>query len=292
VITLEAPETVHAGEPIEGVVRGAERVRLFVRRTADWNGARDSAVTRDKEGVVVEAGTFVLPAVQGPLTFRGEHAEVRWSIVAEAQGGARDRVERPFELVAPLTTTYEREAAGGYRDRPTETTTLEPYFGKHHVEGPRREEASATEPLALLAGKLSTFFTSIMGGRTGASNVTLDVTPSRVRGGDEIVAKLSFITSEETVVESITVELVAREYWGAARGPNIESHAVTVTERVRLVPAPHDYEARLKIPAAATPSWAISYVGVMGVEWFVRATILIDGVADNVSEFVIGVAPF
>jgi hypothetical protein len=295
-IEIEAPDTIHAGEVITGVVHASERVRVCVRRKANWRSSRGSApATKDQEPVVLEAGgPFTLPAVRGPLTHAGEHAELRWTIVAESFSG-RDRVERPFTLVAPLTTTYEREAAGGYRDPPTETRTLEPELGENHAEGLRRRATVAEDPIAIVGARVARFFNTITGVRAGVRDVVLAVTPSRVRAGDEIVAKLSFTTTEETVVESITIQLSAREHWETTRvesEPIIESGVQTFSERARLAPGPWSYEARMKVPDDATPSWAVDYFGPMGVRWFVRAIIQIDGLVDDVTDFLIAVAPF
>jgi len=295
VISLDAPKTVRAGDAISGTVRGADRVRIFIRRTTIWDERSGGVpVDRDEEGIVTESGPFVLPALRGPLTFRGEHVELRWSIVAESLAGAGDHAERPFALVAPETATYEREATGGYRDPPTETTVLEPDFGEQWAEGPRRRRDFADEPLAQIGAKVARFFTMVTGGRTGATNVTLDVSPSRVRPGGEIVAKLAFVVNEETVVESITLELLARECGIATRQEEhlFHTHVETVSDRARLDPGPYTYERRLAVPDDAPPCWLTRHYGVIGVEWFVRATIQIDGHVDDVSDFVIGVAPF
>ena len=290
-ITLEAPETVHAGEAITGRVHASGRARVFVRRTSIWRGPSrggDLRDDRDVEGVTVNGDApFTLPAVRGPLTHHGERVELEWSVVAESLDGG-DRATVPFALVAPRTTTYEREAAGGYRDRPTETTTLEPDFGEQHVEGPRRPKS--TDALDAFGKWMIRTFEAIMTATRSVGDLNLDVTPSRVRANEEIVATLSFATNEEIVVETITIQLAAREHWRLLedRAPLIESRVETVSERARLAPGPHTYEARLRVPANAPPSFAT----IIGVEWFVRATIQVDGQTDAVTEYVIGVAPF
>jgi hypothetical protein len=285
-ITLEAPDTVHAGEVITGTVRASGHTRVFVRRSATWR--LDAPIHEEMQSVVVDGDApFTLPAVRGPLTYRGESIKLDWSIVAEADGG--DRAEAPFVLVAPHATTYEREAAGGYRDRPTETTTLEPDFGARHVEGPR--PVGAYIAFAIFGAWVARTFAAITGGG-GATNVTLEVTPLRVRVGGELTAKLAFATREELVVESITFELAAREHFRLARRetePLFESHVETITERARLAPGAHTYESRLHVKEGAPASFALAHVAV---EWFVRATLQIDGRVDEVREIVIGVAPF
>jgi hypothetical protein len=296
-ITLEAPDTVHAGEPITGAIRSGQRVRVFVRRTTRWHGDARYAnplSKRDDAGVVVNGDApFVLPMLRGPLTHEGERVELRWAVIAESLDGPSDRVEHAFRLVAPSATTYEREAAGGYRDRPTETTTLEPDLGERFTPGrPRRKPGpGADDTFTVFGMAVYRFFTSLTAPRAGVKDVTLDVTPSHVRAGDALVANLAFTTSEEVVVESIAIQLSAREHFGSSlrTEPYFDSHVETITERARLAPGPHTYEARFTVPPGAAPSFETESVGV---EWFVRATIEIDGLPDAVGDFVIGVAPF
>ena len=292
-ITLEAPETVHAGDPITGVVRSSQSVCVFVRRRASWQHGVPDAFSEGKwvsESVVVNGnGPFTLPPVYGPLSYRGEQVLLEWRVVAESLDGPPTRTEFPFLLVAPRSTSYESEAMGGYRDRPTATTTLEPDFGEKHIEGPRRREDETNDGLALFSLWLGRALAAIT--HTDLGNVALDVIPSRVRAGEEVVAQLAFTTNTEIVIESITLQLIGREHWRFQREgePILSSHVETITERVRLLPGPHTYEARLRVPANAAPSLAIA---TLAVEWFVRSTIQVDGQADIVREFVIGVAPF
>ena len=293
-VTLEIPDVVHAGEAIAGTVRAKGRVRIRVRRTSVWRGGAsvaDASLDHVTDGVVVIGdATFMLPPLRGPLTYLGDRVELRWSVIATTLDGPREEHALvPFTLVAPRTTTYERETAGGYRDPPTETTALEPSFGEQHVEG-RRRVREMSDPVAMVVGWLTRTSMRLMSSR-GVNDLTLDVTPSRLRAGEELVAKVAFTTKEEIVVESITVQLAEREhrYFRREREPLVASRVETITERARLSPGPHAYEARVCVPADAPASFATKNVAV---EWFVRATIQVDGFADSVSEFVIGVAPF
>jgi hypothetical protein len=294
-ITLEAPDTVHAGDAINGTVKGAARVRVFVRRTVISRGRSGVEDLPQHQAhaasVVVEEGPFTLPALRGPLTYRGERVELRWSVVAEAEG-SDDRAEAPFTLVTPRATTYEREAAGGYRDLPTETATLEPDFGDQFVEGARHTDAYArNDAFAMLGAWVRRTFDSFSANRGGATNVTLEVTPSRAHAGDDLDAKLAFTTNEEIVVESITIQIAGREHATYMRDEEqlLESHIETISERARLTAGPHEYATRLHVPANAPASFA---TGGVAIAWFVRATIQIDGQLDAVKEIVIRVAPF
>lgn len=292
-ITLEAPETVHAGEQVIGVVRATRPVRVFIRRTSKWKSGRYGNIpdTHERAVTVREDGSFALPVLFGPLTYIGERADLVWSVVAEAFDGPDERVEHPFVLVAPRETTYAREATGGYRDRAIENTTIAPDFGENHVEGPHAADLGNNPLAPVFQAALRVFSSFGSRDRAGVSDVALDVTPQRVHKDEEILAKLAFTTHEEIIIESITFELTARERWGSPEEhePALESRHETVAERTQLAPGPHAYEARFRVPPGAPASFATANVGV---EWRVRATIQIDGVADTVRGFVIGVAPF
>jgi hypothetical protein len=256
-ITLDAPDVVHAGEEVSGTVRTNRNVRVVVRRTGTWKSGRygNFPDNQDQAVTVGEDGRFVLPTLRGPLTFRGERAELVWSIVAESVDGPTERVDHSFELVAPRETTYTREATGGYRDRAIDTTTIKPDFGERHAEGPRATEL-VDNPLApVFAWAIRVFSAFGARDRAGVTDVALEVTPTRVHPDEEIVAKVAFTTREEIVVESIAFELTARERWRSPQEhePVLETRHERVAERTQLAPGPHTYEARFRVPPNAQP---------------------------------------